>query len=195
MEKIWIRDGKNLDPGWKKVGSGCTGTCVGDPRIAEEGEVNSDWAGLPEVRQRRAKVCPILLLEGGVGKPPTELAVARRTAVNTAGPVGRSTTVKERPVTRFHGRKILTRPMLTLRCCCSRRLRRGCCGGEKVGTAEANAGCVTSHLPPQEVAEAGAQQRTRPLQDVAHCVVSHTLGGSQFADSPMRINIFRPVDK
>jgi hypothetical protein len=22
MEKIWIRDGKNLDPGWKKFGSG-----------------------------------------------------------------------------------------------------------------------------------------------------------------------------
>jgi hypothetical protein len=22
MEKIWVRDGKNLDPGWKKFGSG-----------------------------------------------------------------------------------------------------------------------------------------------------------------------------
>ncbi len=22
MEKIWIRDGKNWDPGWKKLGSG-----------------------------------------------------------------------------------------------------------------------------------------------------------------------------
>jgi hypothetical protein len=114
MEKIWIRDpgwkkfgseirdGKNSDPGRKKVGSGirdklpgsatlnCTGTCVGDPRIAEEGEVNRDRAGLPEVRQCRAKVCPILLLEGGVGKPATELAVARRSLV----PVGRSTTAR-----------------------------------------------------------------------------------------------------
>ncbi len=148
MEKIRIRDGKNLDPRsgmekiwirdprWKKVGSGirdkhsgsaklnCTGTCVRDPRIAEEGEINRDRAGLPEVRQRRAKVRPILLLEGGVGKPATELAVARRTLVQ----VGRSTArqaVKERPVTSLNpGRKILTWPMLTLCCCCccSRRL-------------------------------------------------------------------------
>jgi hypothetical protein len=97
-QRVWIRDGKNSDPGWKKVGFGVnipdpsklnctTGTCVGDPRIAEEGEVNRDGAGLPEVRQCRAKVCPILLLESGVGKPATELAVARRTLV----PVGRST--------------------------------------------------------------------------------------------------------
>ena len=85
---------------------------MGNARVAKEGEVHIDRAGVAQVRQRRAEVGKKLLLEGGVGKPPTELGVTlwsprgiiQQAIHSIPRPVERSTaaqTLEERSITQL----------------------------------------------------------------------------------------------